>query len=152
MRIKFLLASDKAFNRHTHNFIKSWNSCLISHLSIYRGGKRTFKETKKRVQEVFDPIARCRFSFITMEMFTEVISWLWKASVSWWKLMLVEINGVGQLCTKGECKSYGVLLIAGSDIYSNGRYDKNSYCRVLFVLIPILQKAKEGSGWWQRMS
>lgn len=81
-----------------------------------------------------------------MEMFTEVISWLWKAFVSWWKLMLVEVNGVGQLCTKGECKSYGVLLIAGSDIYSNGRYDKNSYCRVLFVLIPILQKAKEGSG------
>ncbi|XP_069403346.1 uncharacterized protein [Ovis canadensis] len=29
----------------------------------------------------FDPIARCRFSFITMEMNTEVISWLWKAFV-----------------------------------------------------------------------
>lgn len=47
------------------------------------------------------------------------------------KLMLVEVNGVGQLCKKGESKSCGVLLIAGFDIYSNGRYDKNSYCRVL---------------------
>lgn len=26
------------------------------------------------------------------------------------KLMLVEVNGVGQPCTKGESKSYGVLL------------------------------------------
>ena len=55
------------------------------------------REEKKLVQEFWTPSLGAIDVFLPVEIPTEVNSWLWRAFVSWWKLILSVFPRVEQL-------------------------------------------------------